>query len=99
MVRPHPHSPLPWRTEQPKHDPQAWDVVAAAGGVVDKLPWFGGKENAAYIVHACNAYPKLVQALLETQCACTPRERLSGHRADCSRADIDAILRELGENE
>ena len=58
------------------------------------LPWTtedailpGTLQDAAYIAHAANAYPKLVEAL---------REVIAGrYEADASRAR--ALLRELGE--
>jgi len=60
-----PATPLPWQMTQPAHDPQAWDIVDANGGAFAKLTWYGGKQNAAYIVIACNAFPELVAALRE----------------------------------
>ena len=53
-------------------------ILVSQGGVVEKRD----RENAEYIAHACNAYPKMVAML--RSCA----GRLVG---------IEAFLRELGE--
>ena len=58
---------------------------------VDKLP------DAAYIVHAANAYPKLVEALrgIVEQVECMNAQGAFGADYDTARA----LLRELGEAE
>ena len=52
------------------------------------------KSDRAYIVHACNAYPRLVSALRDA------RMRLwqwDSHPSSRAVPEIDALLRELGE--
>ena len=58
---------------------------------VDKLP------DAAYIVHAANAYPKLVKALrnLKEQVECMNAQQAFGRDYE----EAAALLRELGEAE
>ena len=61
------------------------------------LPWFASEidsannHDAAYIAHACNAYPRLVASL----------QALAGHEDDFYQTDATiaarALLRELGE--
>lgn len=60
------------------------------------LPWAGvisephfSEEDAAYVKHAANAYPKLVQALRKTL--------VRQNRLESLKAGID-LLRELGED-
>lgn len=58
-----PATPLPWETSTNQH--QQWDVCAADAGdmVADLMGCDGQEQNAAYIAHAANAYPRLVVAL------------------------------------
>lgn len=86
-----PEFPLPWKVVQPPHDPRAWDVATENGGAFAKLVWHGAKENAAYIVHACNAYPRLV-AELKRLCVEIPAQ-MGGKPVS------NALLRDLGELE
>lgn len=62
----------------------------------------GREQNAAYLVHAANAYPKLVEALnaLFKECLMTHKhwgEGCNQKEADAAIASATAILRELGE--
>lgn len=89
-----PATPLPWlidsqqnvRSESEiQHAPiSGAKVPALVAGVVgpDKD---GLKQNAQYIAHACNAYPKLVAALRELHAS--------------PDSTVGEILRELGEGE
>jgi hypothetical protein len=93
------HSPatsLPW-AEPVNYGASKFEIQGQNSrlATIDKLP------DAAYIVHAANAYPKLVEALRETL-----RDRLTqanlhqlppGIRARLEAAR--ALLRELGEAE
>jgi hypothetical protein len=54
------HTPGPWKAIQPKHDPQAWDVVAENGGILAKLVW--GDVSAANATLMAAA-PELLAAL------------------------------------
>lgn len=80
-----PATPLPWRTNQV--------AKALGGGAILMLPEVTlAGQNAAYIAHACNAYPKLVQALRECLGAISNRECPTTHERSST------LLRELGEN-
>jgi len=78
-VKNRPASPLPWDVEQPAHQ-ESKRIVSVldeetVAGIVREA------EDAAYIVHTANAYPKLVQALKNSP----------------GTAEAHALLRELGE--
>lgn len=91
-----PATPLPWhmgvkQAERIVYDASGWAVANATTyhGQADKEET---KANAAYIAHAANAYPKLVDAL-----------RLASLWVDAEaakeqREDFAAILSELGES-
>jgi hypothetical protein len=97
------HSPatsLPWKLKQDKAAPYS-GIYTETGKQITHENGATSDENAAYIVHAANAYPKLVEALRETL-----RDRLTqanlhqlppGIRARLESAR--ALLRELGEAE
>jgi hypothetical protein len=62
-----PATPLPWhrglkQAEQIVYDAKGWAIANATvyHGEADKDEC---KANAAYIAHACNAYPRLVEAI------------------------------------
>lgn len=57
---------------------------------------FGYRENAAYIVHAANAYPELIEALREARTTIWHMSPDDGPLAKQVER-IDALLRELGE--
>jgi hypothetical protein len=54
----HEPTPGPWKVGQPKHDPQAYDVVTATGGQIARLPW-RNRANAALMAAA----PEMFEAL------------------------------------
>ncbi len=99
------HTPLPWRVDLEKMSNgliersraisisnEQWDIAA----VWRDLETEGEAEaNARYIVTACNAYPKLVEALEMAKRhladSCDPTARLIP-----TNAKIDAALREAG---
>jgi hypothetical protein len=102
-----PATPLPFKVFSQGTGPRLYlDVIGGngkavlgAGFPVDKL-----RQNAAYIAHAANAYPKLVEALQGIalrgddghycfdQCK---KHELQGHSPFCER--YRSILRDLGE--
>lgn len=84
-----PGTPLPWTHK--KKGPNN-EVLGADGNIVcdDEMyyPQAVSEPDAAYIVHAANAYPKLVTALRELRA-------LRG----AAKVIADALLRELDELE
>lgn len=96
MTKQKPATPLPWRTLADQIIPdEADECIADCMGALEPR-----MKNSAYIAHACNAYPKLVEALSATfDCPCTLKERDSGHRVGCAVPERVALLHELGEVE
>ena len=105
-----PATPLPWTISKYGQISEngADEPLSVAGGV--SIP--GGthnpqvkvaKENAAYIVHACNAYPELVAALRASLDMYAPfqeqddAEQGANHGADVLRT-ARALLARLGED-
>ena len=89
------HSPatsLPWAEPvnygASKFEIQGRDCRLAT---IDKLP------DAAYIVHAANAYQKLVEALREI--SCLDGRVIGVNRDEYAKKVAEEILRELGEAE
>jgi hypothetical protein len=89
-----------------KHQPAIrlpWTAVAneviARGNKIDRGiatasgPKEAGDKDAAYIAHACNAYPKLVEELREADA----RERISKRIPNDFETNISSLLRALGE--
>jgi hypothetical protein len=68
------HTPLPWKVGNYDEDKIAYDIIAEAPvSKFDVLPMLaagGNREeahaNAAYIVQACNNYPKMLELLKAT---------------------------------
>ena len=82
MVKP--ATPLPWTTNNS-------EVIYSQerGGQKGAVAEYGYQRDAAYIVHACNAYPTMVEAL-----------RLVAARKAIKPETMAAfLLRELGEAE
>ena len=80
-----PATPLPWETTSMVGD--EWhERVVRRGWPSSELRDLdcGNHQDAAYIAHAANAYPKLVEALLESAD--------DANRAGGSRADLNSIL-------
>lgn len=64
MIKKQPATPLPWKQEGAavtSGTNATWGVVAALG--YDSEDAVAQLEDAAYIAHACNAYPQLVASL------------------------------------
>lgn len=93
-------TPLPWRALEVNNgakrivDPGA--PITAANGLATARAWESfdwvlgtprAAQNAAYIVHACNAYPRLIEAL--QRCARMPGGFTSSEAA--------GLLESLGE--
>lgn len=97
------HSPLPWKQHLVDEtlivSPDHSAVCVSEGDYEDNAALM--EANAAYIVKACNAYPKLVEALKEIHTICTEsagacRKRM-GTRWGNSLVEAQKALRELGE--
>jgi hypothetical protein len=96
-----PRAPLPWERElddvkSPQSAPLRCRVIRSVGGPV--VAYDIGIPEADYIVHAANAYPKLVDLLktISTGGYVIARER-SGKQTILPVGQIKALLAELGE--
>jgi hypothetical protein len=94
-----PATKLPWhiglkQAERIVYDATGWAVCNATVYHV-KEDADDCKKNAAYIAHACNAYPKLVEALREIV-GSTPGG-FAGDPLIVARRSAEALLAELGE--
>jgi hypothetical protein len=87
-----PASPLPWTN---KERGNTFHTYAIKDGESRNVCTLTSEENAAYIAHACNAYPKLVEALRKI------KERTDGSRDFDAAAEAayitSTVLAELGE--
>lgn len=93
-----PATPLPWRTVasyQPatKREEMSPYLLAADGDNVAASA-LRGVDDAAYIAHACNAYPRLVEALRNCIAEIDDGDGMPGDFADAI-----ALLRSLGEGD
>ena len=91
-----PATALPWTIEQigvTDAGPRGVDGVFDIGPLERRISTVAGLEDAAYIAHACNAYPKLVEALREIV---DPTGGWTNLRVDNAKAAAD-LLRSLGE--
>lgn len=75
------HSPLPWETYQEGHNAAGWPIwtIFTPESALAKIYTFGEGENpgraeanAAYIIKACNEYPKLLEALKAARAILAP---------------------------
>jgi len=91
-----PSTPLPWRFALDSYGVQRiWGVshgetcdIASTEGD-GSIPYAEREQNAHYIVHACNAYPRLIEALKAIE---------DHHNEDDSwRGIARALLKELEE--
>jgi hypothetical protein len=87
-----PATPLPWKSHHIDH----WYITAVAMMVGDSSEQ---RENAEYAVHACNAYPKLVDALQQAvlQIAYMQSKFTATGTGNAVIAQSEALLRELGQ--
>lgn len=82
------HSPLPWRADQ-------CNLLDANGSEITDHDGYFTQQDAAYIVRACNAFPKLVASLKAVRAA----GQFSTEARAIYCADIAiAALREAGED-
>lgn len=107
-VKHQPATPLPWHVggvKTPKRgEYPAYPINNAAHENIAQLPIYargGSNRDAAYIAHAANAYPKLVEALrfglraIEGKMA--RNAGLTAHEI-AFRDEAEPLLRELGED-
>jgi hypothetical protein len=87
-----PATPLPWKSHHIDH----WYITAVAMMVGDSSEQ---RENAEYAVHACNAYPKLVDARQQAvlQIAYMQSKFTATGTGNAVIAQSEALLRELGQ--
>lgn len=93
-----PATPLPWIVNQRNR------IIAAADyrAIANCVHGINAEQDAAYIVHACNAYPRLVEALREARNEMRETWQKSNALRDSVAAGnmmrrFDEVLRELGE--
>ncbi len=95
MTKHTPATPLPWETLPAARSNLVHVETSTDHAPVCSLPK-ARADDAAYIAHAANAYPKLVEALrdaangLDTTGQTTPQ-------SNAARNNARALLRELGE--
>lgn len=88
-----PATALPWEYwESTNADDPAYNRIDGAthAGVANIAAWADGAQDAAYIVHAANAYPELVAALR----ACIHNDQ---NNMRAGSAEARALLAKLGE--
>jgi hypothetical protein len=102
-----PATPLPWSlTTKPHSGGVQLEIEAAPGNILKNRliavawPQNGADEkDAAYLLHAANSYPRLVEALRACVGAAS-KDAVEDFGAVSNAADIAlALLRELGEIE
>lgn len=89
-----PATPLPWEWLPD----EGQFIVDSRKQIVAEVPCQGcPPENGAYIVHACNAYPRLVEALRELMLRCDGEEGVRADGSNIQTMRASALLLELGE--
>lgn len=96
-----PATPLPFE-QQRGFDLRS--IISADGTMVAKSSQLGigttrGADNAAYLVHAANAYPRLVEALRNLAERCDGAEGVRDDGSNIDTSDAAGLLMELGERE
>lgn len=94
-----PATPLPFKVAVVRNEPSKMYALIAAADESYPVRTDGpdASADAAYVVHAANAYPKLVAALKGTQrLLLTIQDR--NNRADAIHDEIERLLLELGES-
>ena len=96
-VKHKPATPLPWRTSPAR----SAEVQQQSGVRTIGLMGMDGAVNAAYIAHACNAYPRLVKAARYLAAMVEDAALIRADPADTqpARVMMQDLLRELGEME
>lgn len=95
-----PATQLPWKIDEATDLPLAVIEDSETG---DGIAEFGKRTkrnvaNAAYIVHAANAYPQLIEALRDLADSHEALERERGSMRATHTSNARTILRSLGEN-
>jgi hypothetical protein len=85
-----PATPLPWTFRE--SGPTKYGVLGSVHIPRERSVMSNNRDDAAYIVHAANSYPRLVEALKECVKPANP-----DHAQAC--IDARALLRSLGESE
>ena len=94
-----PSTPLPWAVNRCGIYDGDGGLLSATGD--DDTAPEDQLANAAYIVHACNAYPRLVEALrngIEDSCPPLPKNHRALSDGPKWVVEARALLRELGED-
>lgn len=86
------HSPAPWRAVKPR---SLWRIKDANGHFVMEGGYCNVRnQQDAYLIAAA---PDLLEAASQADCACSVRERASGHLVECWMPALkDAIAKALG---
>lgn len=85
-----PATPLPWRATKKAVMPKVFGPECGLYRSSEQVAAPGNEKDAAYIAHAANAYPKLIEAL--RHCI-----RVSPLRDTPADDEAEALLRDLGE--
>ena len=99
-----PATPLPWNWMSNDTEGRAGILVVQPDGTFDEVAQNATREDAAYIVAACNAYPELVAALKVMEAMqgwlaerCSATDKLIHERATQEGDKLRALLAKLGE--
>ena len=91
-----PATPLPWKIDQvePEYGTESWLLEDSEE---EEIAVIHNEDNAAYIVHACNNLPRVLEALSELVAA-TDRDHEAELGVDTAAAlnRASALLKELG---
>lgn len=87
-----PATPLPFRIAEERSD------YAEIVGPLDGTVAYASQEYAAYLAHAANSYPKLVEALRNLALRCDGAEGVRADGSNIDTAHAAGLLRELGED-
>lgn len=92
-----PATPLPWNV--PAKYPRYVEGGSLQGVCKTYSASVGGgdSQDASYIAHATNAYPKLVEALRELMLRCDGPEGICKDGDNIQTHNAHGLLRELGE--
>ena len=94
-----PATPLPWEKyagDYSEIEGQRMAVVVGKTCISDALDAVH-QSDAAYIVHAANAYPQLVAALRELMLRCDGDEGVRADGSNIQTMQASAVLHNLGE--
>lgn len=95
-IKHQPATPLPWTAYAMGDRIEVYQDDGQGNGDAINVTTRDGQPNAAYIAHAANAYPKLVQALRDAAEAI--QNPMGARRSkDGAAAAANALLKKLGE--